>query len=70
MKTEKFEVAPMPTKKMKVQPMKAESGMMDEDLMIGQVSKKSWVRRGKSELTVDSAADESVCPKDRGEFSS
>ena len=43
------------------------NGMNEENLMIGQIEKNSWTRRGRSEVTVDSAADESVCPKEWGE---
>ena len=35
--------------------------------MIGQIEKNGWTRRGRSEVTVDSAADESVCPKEWGD---
>ena len=40
----------------------------DEELTINQVCKNGWARDGKKmEVTVDSAADESVCPKEWGE---
>ena len=48
-------------------PTKVDDSIDEQNLMIGHVAKQNWVRRGKSEVTVDSAADESVCPKEWGE---
>ena len=40
----------------------------DQEFMINHVCKDGWVRAGKkTEVTVDSAADESVCPKEWGD---
>ena len=40
----------------------------DADVQINQVTKKGWESSGKSEVTVDSAADESVCQKGWGDM--
>ena len=48
-------------------PKKVGDNIDEQNLMIGHVAKQNWVRRGRSEVTVDSAADESVCPKAWGD---
>ena len=48
-------------------PKKVGDNIDEQNLMIGHVAKQNWVRRGRSKVTVDSAADESVCPKAWGD---
>lgn len=38
----------------------------DGEIMINVVQTKSWKKVGRTEVTIDSASDESVCPLDRG----
>ena len=37
---------------------------VDNKRFIGQVGSKKWSKLGRGEITIDSAAEESVCPKD------
>ena len=42
--------------------------VMQEEVVINQIRNKGWESGGKAEVTIDKAAEESVCPKDWGDM--
>ena len=40
----------------------------EDEVLINHIKSEGWESGGKSEVTIDSAAEESVCPKDWGDM--